>query len=198
MALFLASLYARHPARLQDFAKIQQQFITEIDALLRRDDGDPGVARLEINGETYVLDPSELAKHRAPSSADLHRSFVANVVPSGGTIARILLGRRWAIVVADEPVFASCDTPVVLTNDGAEHFGFATPGTSVSPPLSPYRYLIVDDERLPTGYYANKPGFAEAMNYRTWCAADRYLISARESDVVLAGIMRFADAHGLS
>jgi hypothetical protein len=198
MSLFVASLYSRHPKRAQDFARIQRQFIDQLDAVTATDDGDAEIVSVEINGETYEFDATEVDKHRVPSAADLHRGFVESVVPTGGVIARILVERRWAIVVANEPVFASSDTPVVVTNEDVKDFGFATPGTSVGVPLSPYRYLIIDDATLPNGYYEIKPGFAEAMNYRTWCAADRYLISAQASDLVLAGLMRFADTFGLS
>jgi hypothetical protein len=60
-------------------------------------------------------------------------------------------------------------------------------------PLSPTRYLMIEESDLPSDYYESKPLFPEGANYRTWTNAERFLISSVPSDDVLRGILKIDD-----
>jgi hypothetical protein len=114
-------------------------------------------------------------------------------VPTAGEIARILVRRRWAVIAADVPAFATCDAPLLLAHRSARRVGFNTKGARITLPLSPTRVLTIDDSTLPNAYYQSQAGFPEAINYQMWLAADRYLLSSIESHELLFGIVKFGD-----
>jgi hypothetical protein len=181
LSLFLSTMYLRNPQRLSDHRYIHRA-VSDI-----------------LGGRS--LSPESVNRSKQPSRQEAGRfeqAFVSALVEDGRKLAELLLPKRWAVVVSDSPAFATCDAPVVVQGIGNAPFRFGIEGTTVYFPLSPSRFLIIDDEKLPGGYYASKPGFAEAMNYQTWTAADRYLLSSEPSDTVLKGIMAFVDEYGLS
>lgn len=198
LALFVATLYSRHPRRIGDIRAIHQQIVQALDKLPKDENGNPAISHVEVNGYNREFDSSNWLPYTRAGKMHFQKSFVGNIVSNSGSIAEILLLKRWAVIVSDEPVFATCDAPIVLANAKKTRFGFGTKGTSLYLPLSPKRFLIIEDPGLPDGYYSSKPGFPEAMNYQTWCAADRYLLSGKPSDEILKGVMWFADEHGLS
>lgn len=198
LSLFIATLYNRHPLRIKDIQSFHEQFVEALEQMPKDEKGNPNVSHVELKGKRIEFDASNWDSYKCESKLYFHKSFTNNIIANSGGIAELLLLKRWAIVVSDEPVFATCDNPLVLANSKKTRFGFKTPGTTIHLPLSPTRFLIIEDRGLPDGYYASQPGFPEAMNYQTWCAADRYLLSATSSDEVLKGIMSFADEHGLS
>jgi hypothetical protein len=198
LALFVATLYTRHPQRIDDFAATHAKLVAFLSRLPEDNDGNPALTQFEAKGKVHEFDASGWAEFTRAGKTEHQRSFAQALVPASGDLAKLLLKKRFAIVTSDHPVFATCDAPIVVRNASKEPFGFATKGTVVYLPLSPTRFLILDDEKLPNGYYETQPGFPEAMNYQTWCAADRYLLSASPSDEILAGLMAFADHHDLS
>ncbi len=171
LALFVSTLYLRNPQRLADRKMIHRR-IGEL-----------------LGNETLPLQWSK---------NDFQKAFTLDILSEARRLAELLLPKRWAVVASDAPDFATCDAPVILQNAERAPLAFGVQGTGVHLALSPTRFLIIDDEDDPEGYYATKPGFAEAMNYQTWVAADRYLLSSRPSDSVLQEIMAFAEEHGLS
>lgn len=198
LALFIATLYNRHPQRIDDLRAIHQQIVLALNKLPKDENGNPAISHIEVNDHNREFDSSNWLSYVNARKIHFQKSFAGNIVSNTGAIAEILLLKRWAVIVADEPVFATCDAPIVLANDKKARFGFASKRTNLYLPLSPKRFLIIEDPGLHNGYYSSKPGFPEAMNYQTWCAADRYLLSATPSDEVLKGVMWFAGQHGLS
>jgi hypothetical protein len=198
LALFLATLYARHPQRLEEHRTVGEGLVAFLDRLPKDDNGNPEVSRLIVGDHVREFVSSEWTAFRQRTPDQVHQAFVDAVVPTSADIAKILLPKRWAIVTSSEPVFATCDAPLVVRGASERPSGFGTPGTVIHLPLSPWRFLVVEDSGLPNGYYATKPGFADAMNYQTWCAADRYLLTALDPHVTLEGVFRFVDANGIT
>ena len=180
LALFISTMYLRNPQRLSDHRNIHQ-------------------AVADLLGKSLLHEAAD--QSRPPTRQETKRFehvFVSTIVDDSRQLAELLLQKRWAVVTSDSPVFATCDAPVVVQGAGNAPLSFGIEGTNLYFPLSPTRFLIIDDEELPSAYYASKSGFAEAMNYQTWTAADRYLLSCEPSDTVLQGVMAFADEYGLS
>jgi hypothetical protein len=178
LALFVSTLYLRNPQRMREHQLIHQRIT-------------------ELLGANQLADPNAPAPRRSRPS-DFQVPFASDILANARPLAETLLERRWAIVASDAPEFATCDAPVIVHGTGGAPFSLGVVGTTVHLPLSPTRFLIIEDSRAPSGYYASQPGFADEANYNTWIAADRYLLSWHPSHAVLARIMALADERGLS
>ena len=65
-------------------------------------------------------------------------------VGSAVWLAQILMEMRWAVMISDEPVFITTDSPVVPLHPELRFRGFKNPDTSVVLPLSPTRLLWLE------------------------------------------------------
>jgi hypothetical protein len=198
LALFIATLYLRNPQRRVEQRQAHDALARFFGSLPPDEHGNPRVGDVEIGGRRITLDTSDWQQFSAQDEDTRHDLFASFVLQEARGLAEFLLPRRWACVVTDIDAFATSDSPVVLTHPEREHCGFRTPGVTVCLPLSPTRYLLIEESNLPSGYYMSKPGYPEAMNYRTWDNAERWLLSSMPSDDVLRGVMAFADHFGLA
>jgi hypothetical protein len=64
------------------------------------------------------------------------------------SLADLLFSRRWGVIFATAPAFITSDNPVFLDRGryGGKKFGIGTPGTLISFPISPTRFLLIADE----------------------------------------------------
>lgn len=196
LSLFIATLYTRHPQRIANITRLHADLISAFDKFPKDAEGNPAITEVIHQGEARPFDATDWQRYVKAGKAEHKQAFVDTIIRDSGTIAEILLEKRFAIVTTAYAEFATGDSPLVVTNRSYDRFGFRTKDTVIHLPLSPTRYLILEDSGLPDGYYESQGEFPEAMNYQTWCASDRYLLSSIESDKVLAGIMGFADRHG--
>ena len=145
---------------------------------------------------------SRTGRTRQPE--DHHRAFVDFIAQEGKWLAKVLLKKRWSVIVADEPVFVTSDNPVILDGppDRNEGFGFGTRGMTVTFPLSPKMLLHLSDRKngendglyCPLQGIANMPGPPwAAFNWQVWVNASRLMLSPRPADVVLSEIVAFHD-----
>jgi hypothetical protein len=124
--------------------------------------------------------------------------FVRSIRGNGVHLAEAMMKKRWSVILAEEPVFITSDRPVQMFNPKRERFGISTPGTVIIFPLSPTRILLMDDKlNEPIGQYypmdlAHGPG---PWNMGAWTNCERFMISSRNTDEVIAEIMAWADAH---
>lgn len=177
LSLFVATLWLRNPQRIADTARLEER----IRAFLR------------------TVPAARYANLTPLNPEQVKAAFAHQILANGRSVAEALLHKRWTVVVADKPIFATCDVPVRV--DGARDALLppAEPESTVTVPLSPTRCLVIKPpDQLPNGYYEGNAEFYQAVNYQTWLAADRYLLSQAQSDTVLRDIMAFADQHGLS
>lgn len=140
LSLFVATLYNRHPLRIKDLQAIHDQFVEALDQLPKDENGNPNVSHVELKGKQVEFDASGWQDYKCADKLYFQKSFAGNILANSGGIAELLLQKRWTIVVSDEPVFATCDNPLVLSNSNKPNFGFRTPGTTIHLPLSPTRF----------------------------------------------------------
>ena len=82
------------------------------------------------------------------SSKDLMRhAFIDNMRGNTEWFTDIFMRLKWGVICTEAPFFVTSDTPVVLWRGTAstETFGFGTPGTEISFPISPTRLLLLSD-----------------------------------------------------
>lgn len=198
LALFIATLYLRNPQRRVEQRRAHEVLVEFFGSPPSDAHANPTVSDVEIGGRGIQLAASDWQQFSTLDEDAHHERFASVVLQEARGLAEFLLPRRWVCVVTETDAFATSDSPVVLTHSEREHCGFRTPGVTVCLALSPTRYLLIEESDLASGYYMSKPGYPEAMNYRTWGNAERYLLSSMPSDEVLRGLMAFADQFGLA
>jgi len=82
--------------------------------------------------------------------------FVGNIKRDATHLAEILMRKRWSGIFSERPVFITTDALVMMLNPTLERFGFMTPGTVVSFPLSPTRVLMIDEPAATRGIMAGQ------------------------------------------
>lgn len=194
LSLFVATLYLRNPQRIEQYESVHRRIVEFFESGPKDLRGKPLCETVFLGRRRIKVDPSGWDSYVRRDTNEHRRTFVAGVMSHAGELARLLVDKRWTIVVADEPTFATSDAPVCLSHPTRSKYGFGTPGITVRLPLSPTRLLMIGDVGLPNGYYDIKDGFGGASNHEVWVNADRYLLSAFDTDVVLAGVMTFVDS----
>lgn len=194
LALFISLLFLRHPRRLDETEYIHRQLREQFDAMPKDQNGVPAVNEIKHKGVVSQFDPSGWEQYRDAGPEDLKRMFVGNIKRDATYLAEILMQKRWSVIYSERPVFITTDAPVMMLNSARERFGFTTPGTVVSFPLSPTRVLMIDDRKdQPSGRYYpladNGPGVANGL---AWRNCERFMISPRHPDEVCAEILATA------
>lgn len=198
LALFVATTHVRHPDNLKVVKTIHRQLVESADGLAKRPDGTPDVESFLVGGKKYDLDTSDWHSYAEWNDDDHHRFFAETIRSESGYLAKLLLKKRWSVVVAENSQFITSDRPVALQHQTRQIFGVGTPGVIVSFPLSPTRILIMDDrhEEPANQYYPVKAEDAGAFNYSIWREGSRFMVTGRPVLEVLAGITGWAEREG--
>ena len=194
LALFISLLFLRHPRRLEDTKNIHRQLVELFVPVPKDQNGNPDVFQVEHKGVVRQFDASGWERFKSAGPEELKKMFVGNIGRDATYLAQILMQKRWSVVFSDRPDFVTTDAPVMMLNSARERFGFTTPGTVVSFPLSPTRILMMDDrDDQPAGRYYpladTGPGFANGLALRN---CERFMISPRHPDEVCAEILATA------
>ena len=195
LALFMATTHVRHPDNLQVVRSIHQQIVASAEGSPKRLDGAPDVSGFIHKGKEYKLDTSDWHMYKDWGDDDYHRCFAETIKSESGYLAKLLLKKRWSVVLAEDSHFITSDRPVALQHQNRNTFGFGTPGVIVSFPLSPTRILIMDDrhEEPANQYYLLKPENAGAFNYSIWREGSRFMVTGRNVAEVLAEIIGWTE-----
>lgn len=202
LSLFVATLHLRHPERRKEMEDLHRKLIDGVETQLKSLKPIPPTIDVDVNGRKITCKTETFEDWKNTTVDEQHRSFVDFVAREGRWLARILLKKRWSVIVADKPVFVTSDNPVVLDGppDRNEGLGFGTPGMTVTFPLSPKMLLHLDDKNGDDGLYCplqairGMPGPPwAAFNWQVWVNASRLMLSPRPADVVLSEIVAFHD-----
>ncbi len=196
LALFISLLYLRHPRRLAEVGRLHGRLVEMFEAAPKDALGNPDVEAVEINGQVRTLENTDWPRYRDASENDKKRMFIEGVRANATHLAEILMKKRWSVVLAEEPMFITTDTPVLLMHQSREVFGFGTPGVIVSFPLSPTRVLMMDDRHdQPAGHYYPLKGSPADHNGLAWRDCERFMISPRHPDFVCRELLVQAAFH---
>lgn len=198
LALFLATMYLRHPAQRQSVVDAHRRVVQQVEAHLKSLDKIPSHLTYSIKGKKWTVPVDEFEAYKNASANDHHRSFVEYVERTAMPLAKRLLKKRWTFVVSDEPVFVTCDNPMSLRGPDFTDakIGFGTPGMTVEFPISPHVLLHLDDGKgiqvspLTTSPFLPVQPWA-AFNCEMWTNASRFMFSHRDPYGVLEEIAGF-------
>ncbi|EGR2186190.1 DUF4238 domain-containing protein, partial [Vibrio parahaemolyticus] len=191
LSLFMATLVYRNPSMLPVYKKIRTELQESIYSLGFDCNGLPNVTHyVDNNGEVIEIDRSDWNEFNDVSDINNHHFFVDTILKETGFLARLLMRKRWSVIVSDNPVFVTSDTPVTKFNQHCETFGYETKGTVINFPLSPTRCLVLDDlhhEKDGCYYSLNHRGAANSL---TWTQCNKYIITGRDPDKVFEEILQ--------
>jgi hypothetical protein len=188
LALIVATTYVRNPAQFESWKSMHRQFV---DQLCQYDELPTHVTIGKIRAK---VDPSDWPAFRNAGEEEMKAAW-NNYVAGAGDIAPKLLGMRFAMIVAKEPVFITSDNPVTIIHPSLTFKGIGDPETMVIFPLSPTRMLVLDNRKDdPDGaYYALKDENPAPFNSLIWRNAIDHMFSSRHTDQVLREINADAD-----
>lgn len=187
VALFISVMHLRHPDSLKKIEELHTQLVTLFQSGPVGADGIPAVESFEIDGTTVHLDAHGWHAYKNASKDDHHRFFVSLIRSEAARMAEHLMNKRWSIVFSNVDTFITTDKPVVISHSTRERFGYGSPDSIISFPLSPTRLLVLDDLHSEpcNQYYPLKSTNAGAFNLILWREAKRFLITGRKLEEVL-------------
>lgn len=112
VSLFVSVLYVRHPNNLEECVNAHKHIVNIYDNVPKRSDGTPNISHIEVNGKLMEFDSSDWHEYKNWKEDDHHRFFCDSVQAHTGHIAKLLLKKRWSIILADFPAFITSDNPV--------------------------------------------------------------------------------------
>ncbi|MBI1868705.1 MAG: DUF4238 domain-containing protein [Methylocystis sp.] len=180
LSLLAAVMYLRNPLNLKMTKALHRTLVDQYSQLSELPD------ELEIAGRWHKVDKASWPAYRDANDDDIKRMWLRQV-GSATWYAEHLMRMRWAVLLADEPVFVTSDNPVVVLHPSLQFKGLRDPETTVTFPLSPTRMLVMDNRhREPEGQYYPLKGNAGGVNVLLWRNAIEYLFSPRHPDDVCA------------
>ena len=198
VALFVSTMYLRHPGNLKELPNIHKNMVRLFEQTSKRADGSPDVDSIEINGELNKIDTSGWHEYCSWGKREHHQFFTDLIQSESIHLANLLIKKRWSVVFTERPQFITSDKPVAKEHATKEIFGFKTEDMIVRFPLSQTRLLVMDDmnNEPANQYYPLKEGNIGAFNYSIWHNASRFMVSGRPIEQVLREIVEWVDAHG--
>jgi hypothetical protein len=194
LSLFIASLFLRHPSKLDSHRRLRQNIINVVKAAPTDNDGIPQISSFEVSGKSYPIDWSSWENYRDGTEEDLKASWGKMILGTTGVFAQHLLNQPWSIIFSTEPVFATSDHPVAVFHPDVRNPNLTAPGSVVFFPISPTRMLVIGDRRFEDGLiYPLKPGREAFFNFFIFRACHRYLFTPWTTMRTLAGIVAFCD-----
>jgi len=143
LARFLATLLLRHPASRQIVGDINRRLLA-MASNARIDQ------RVSISGgqASVQVSAAEIREFAATNSDAVRTDWLRQMPALAPSLGELLFSRRWGVIFAPEPAFITSDNPVSLDRGAyrGEKFGLGTPGTLISFPISPTRFLLIADE----------------------------------------------------
>ena len=197
LSLFIATLILRHPAKLEEYNKLQDELISLYDSYKKDEFSRPNISHVEINNSIFKLDKKDWFKYKNPSSYDRQKFFVDMIHRETIELANILMKKRWSIVFSNEPCFITTDQPIAVFNRKNDKFGLATEGSYISFPLSTTRILVLDDlfEEPGSQYYSLSENNSAAINTIHWTHAHNFMITHRHPDEVSYEMVSFSEGN---
>lgn len=195
VALFMATLILRHPQQLEKTKQINQQLRELAHTVRKNAEGNRIITLTSQDGESKTLDISDWNTSTDLNESEMKELFASNIRAIGGEIAHDLLKKRWSVVYSKNPIFCTSDNPVIMANPTESSFGIMTKGTKILFPLSPTRFLILDDHlQVQDGsYYAAKPGAQEHFCGMVWFLTHKFLIAHGDPLEFLRGVVALRD-----
>ena len=179
LARFIALMHLRHPRRKEQVRKVNALF----RKMVQLTGGKDLIHIRGVNGEDLTIRKSDIESYASDTAENTKTGFLNSMRRSVEDIAEILFARKWGVIFTDgaETAFVTGDCPVVLQKGTCTRatFGFGTPGTVVTFPISRSRMLRIADDFAEDGLHYPLLQLGD-LNDGTVRAADRFVFSATE------------------
>lgn len=186
IARFLGTLVARHPEERNAVGEMNRRLVEAV-----REVADEEQISIIVKDATVNVKASEIREFGRTDEASVRTDFIRLMPAMAKTIAEALFQRNWGIVFSEKRSFITSDHPVASVRGTSRKptFGFATPGTLVFFPISPYRFLVIADEwEAPFMHY--KVDDEKVFIRRVVQTADRFVFSDRKDMRVVKAIQK--------
>lgn len=180
IARFLALMHIRHPKHKEEIRKTNA-WLRQLTAQARAS-GHTEFEIVDPDGETSVVRVGDVDEMASDTAANTNAGFL-NALTSVETLAQILSARKWGVVfnTIDAPVYLTSDRPLVLHRGtcSRESFGFATPGTEITFPITPTKLLRISDVFQEDGLHYPLIALGD-VNEQVVLTATRFIFSPEE------------------
>lgn len=194
LALYLAFQFLRHPDRRALHDSIHSQFAE----LIRNNQQGPQETwrpvTVQRSGRSTTYSAAEVASYVNADCNDFQAAWISNICLDVRDCAIRLMEKRWSVVFIDSPLFITSDHPFYVLNPEMSRHQLLGKDAMLHFPISPTRILVLDDLNEPRNqYYYHNDKVADEFNCSTWVNTDGFMISSRNVDDVLSGIVRYGD-----
>ena len=151
----------------------------------------PSVARTSmksrLHGRVHKVDDADWDAFQSAAPEVSQAIFAENIHPGSLEIMRVLLAKRWSIIVADKPVFVTSDRPVACYHATKKRCLVGTPDADITFAISPTRMLLLDDRHwAPANRYYRLQDGPDTFNLISLWNAYRFVISHDEPLAILS------------
>jgi hypothetical protein len=197
VALFVAAMHVRHPDALAASQQIHGSIVSFVEGSAALPvNGTPDVDAIEVSGRLFRFHSQNWQSYRSWGADDHHRFFADTLRSQAGHVAKLLLKKRWSIIMTEVDTFITSGKPVALQHQEKDVFGIATPNVVITFPVSPRRLLVMDDRhKQPANqYYPQRPHAGPLANLLIWRNGSRFMITGRRICDVLQELADSASA----
>lgn len=179
LARFVALMHLRHPRRKEQVQRVNALFRKMVELT-----GGKDLIRVRgVNGEEMKIRKTDIETFASDTPENTKAGFLTSMRNSVEDLAVVLGARKWGVIHTEngEPAFVTGDCPVVLHRGTCNRrtFGFGTPGTVVTFPITPSKMLRIADDFADDGLHYPLLQLGD-LNDGTINAADRFVFSAKQ------------------
>ena len=190
VSLVVAVMYLRTPIHYEYVKAFHQKMVTAVENL-----GQVPTS-FAWRGQEREIDSDSWPSYRDASEDDLKRLWIAQM-NDATEYAKILMGMRWSMLLADAPTFITSDNPVTVVHPSLTFRGLSNPETIILFPINPQRILIMDHRYdQPANQYYALQGNGTAQNVLLWRNAMEYMFSHQDPDNLCRAMLAEAESLG--
>jgi hypothetical protein len=176
---FLALMHLRHPR----VKKHVQESNSVFRRLVEMTEGKEQIEIVTPNGEIHILLKSDVEAYASDTPENIKAGFIYSMRRSIEDLATALNSRKWGVIFTKggAPVFITGDCPLVLQRGSCTRrtFGFRTPGTVITFPISPSKMLRIGDDFAVDGLHYPLVALGD-LNDAVVLEAERFVFSSVE------------------
>jgi len=191
IALFLSSLFLRHPNNLEKNENNRNFLINEI---IKHNPPNNQKIAFIINGEEHPLDISELTTELTKYEKSMF--FIENIDYFINKFSEIFLKKKWSIIISEEKKIITSDNPITIHNSLTDIFGLETKGTVVLFPISPKRLLkledYIEDKDKKVLYYPIIDDHYSFYNHILWNSSEKHIIANKNLASIVNEMYHYA------
>lgn len=156
LSRYLALTHLRHPRQKEEVRKVNAIFRQMAAAVA---DKEEFVVR-GVDGERLTIRSADVAAYASDTPENANAGFLGVMRWSVEDLANILNARKWGVLFNENggAVFVTGDCPLVLHRGTCikEKYGFGTPGTVITFPISPSKMLRIADDFAEDGLHYHR------------------------------------------